>query len=202
VDARVEPAGGQLHLGPDARRGPGPAAVLGVDQGAEVARAVATRGGGELEAEEVARRARLGLAPGDAAVGRAVDDALLAGDPGAPRVEAGDREERPLRPGVLPLPGLAPVRGVEDAAQLAHHPAVAVGREAGGEEALADLAQADGRGARRGGKRPEDEERGAGERPSAHAVALRRRGGTRLARSAPTSSCSYCANRRGSAPRR
>src|SRR5207247_866500 len=95
-----------------------------------------------------------------AAVARAVDDALLAGDPRALRVEACDREERPLRPGVLPLPGLAPVRGVEDAAQLAHHPAVAVGREAGAEEALADLAQGDGRGARRGGERHEDEEHG------------------------------------------
>src|SRR5437764_8435306 len=117
-------------------------------------------------------------------------------------VEACDGEERPLRPGVLPLPGLAPVRGVEDAAQLAHHPTVAVGREAGAEEALADLAQADGGGARRGGERHEEEERGAGERPSAHAVALRRRSGTRPARRAPTSSCSYSASRRGSAPRR
>src|SRR5207247_6158759 len=160
VDPGVERARGQLHLGPDARHGPGLAAVLGGDHAAEGALAVATRVSGELEAEEVARRARLGLAPGGAAVGRAVDDALLAGDPRAPRIEAGDREERPLRPGVLPLPGLAPVRGVEDAAQLAHHPAVAVGREAGAEEALAELAPADGRGACRAGERDEGERRG------------------------------------------
>src|SRR5207249_10639555 len=110
-------------------------------------------GRGELEAEEMARRAGLRLAPGGAAVARAVDDALLAGDPRALRVEACDREERPLRPGVLPLPGLAPVRGVEDAAQLAHHPAVAVGREAGAEEALADLRSEERRVGKEGGSR-------------------------------------------------
>src|SRR2546422_5078262 len=50
---------------------------------------------------------------------------------------------RPPRSTLFPYTTLfrSPVRGVEDAAQLAHHPAVAVGREAGAEEALADLAQ-------------------------------------------------------------
>src|SRR2546422_6005824 len=111
---------------------------------------------------------------------------------------------RPPRSTLFPYTTLfrSPVRGVEDAAQLAHHPAVAVGREAGAEEALADLAQGDGRGARRGGERHEDEERGAGERPAAHAVALRRWDETRPARSASTRSCSCCASWGGRTPRR
>src|SRR4029077_11188495 len=101
---------------------------------AVVADAVATVGVGEGEAEEVSVRAGRRLRPGGATVRRPVDDALLAGDPRRAGVETGDREERPLGAGILALPRRAAVGGVEDAAELADHPAVAVGREAGAEE--------------------------------------------------------------------
>ena len=70
--------------------------------------------------------------------------ALLAGDDDRAVGEAGHREKRDARPGVGARERLAAVGRVEDAAELADHPAVLVGREAGGEQILTDLAARNG----------------------------------------------------------
>src|SRR5262249_53551506 len=152
IDAGVEGALRQLHLGRDLRDRPAAPTVLGVDHGAEIARPVAALAVRELQTEDVPGRARLRRGPRGAPVGAAVDDALLARDPWGPRIHAGDGAERPLRARILPLPGLGPIRGVEDTAELADHPSLAIGRETGGEQSLADLTQRDRRGASGGGR--------------------------------------------------
>src|SRR5207244_10145659 len=124
----------------------------------------------ELERHDVTARAGRGRLPGRAAVRRAVDDAFLAGDPGRARVDAGDGQEGALGAGVLAVPGLTGVAGVEDAAELADHPALALVREAGREEALTDFAQRHGRRLRNGDGH---EQRGERTDDPIHVVVLR-----------------------------
>jgi hypothetical protein len=74
-----------------------------------------------------------------------VQVAFLAGDPRRLGIETAHGEERPLRAGILAHPALAAVRGADDATELAHHPAVAIGREARREQVLSNLGEVDGR---------------------------------------------------------
>src|SRR5262249_17625317 len=126
----------------------------------EVSRPVAPLAVGEGEGEDVPRRAGRGGRPGRAAGGRAVNAALLSRDPRRPGIDAGHREQRSLGARVRSLPGGATVAGVEGAAELAHHPAVPIGREAGAEEPLPHLTERDRRGAR---PRREEQEPGPDE---------------------------------------